>query len=67
MQLNPYGYIFNKNNLTNDDRMIIVRRTVTCQNRIPIVEEFGNGYQQMHWVGDITIWPEYEEFDERYQ
>ena len=55
------GYIFNIEKMTDDDRMILIERNTTCINRFPHVREFGNGYREQFWYGDITTWPGYEE------
>lgn len=60
------GYIFNRNHMTEDDKMIAIRRTVTCENHFPYVIELGNDYCIQFWYGDITKWPIYEEYDEEY-
>lgn len=61
------GYIFNSKDLTEDDRMIITRRTVTCVNTKPFVQKLGNDYCIQWWYGDVTEWPGYEEYDEAYK
>ena len=60
------GYIFNRNNMTKDDTMIAVRRTITCENTFPYVIELGNDYCIQYWYGDFTQWPGYKEYDEEY-
>lgn len=53
--------------MTEDDKMIAVRRTVTCLNRRPFVFELGNDYCEQFWFGDITDWPGYQEFDKDFK
>jgi len=58
------GYIFNRNNLTVDDKFIIIRRSITCFDSKATVRELGNDYCEQTWYGDITGHPGYEEYDE---
>lgn len=61
-----YGYIFNRNNMTEDDKMVAMRRTITSENTFPYVIELGNDYCIQFWYGDVTNWPGYAEYDELY-
>ena len=60
------GYIFNRNNMTKDDKMVAIRRTVTCENTFPYVIELGNDYCIQYWYGDYTKSLAYQEYDDRY-
>lgn len=60
------GYTFNRNHMTEDDKMVAMRRTITCENTFPYVIELGNDYCIQFWYGDVTNWPGYVEYDEKH-
>ena len=60
-------YIFNREHMTKDDYLVCMRRTVTCSIAKPIVRELGNDYCEQTWLGDITKFPGYEEYDEEFK
>ena len=60
-------YIFNLHHMTKDDHLIISRRAVTCSVARPFTKDLGNGYCEQIWIGDITKWPMYVEYDEEFK
>lgn len=60
-------YIFNLLHMTKDDHLIISRRAVTCSVARPFTKDLGNGYCEQIWLGDITKWPMYVEYDEEFK
>lgn len=61
------GYIYDRSNLTKEDIFVLVRRTITSVSTIPVLEEFGNGWVEQNWYGDITKWSAYVEYDEAFK
>ena len=60
-------YIFDLHHMTKDDHLIISRRAVTCSIARPFTKDLGNGYCEQTWLGDITKWPMYVEYDEEFK
>jgi len=61
------SYIYDSNNITNEDHYVMIRRSITSLNTRPILHELGNGFMEQDWYGDITNWPGYEEFEEEFK
>lgn len=64
---NSTPYIFNLHHMTKDDHLIISRRAVTCSIARPFTKDLGNDYCEQTWLGDITKWPGYVEYDEEFK